>query len=379
MREGLATQRAVDSALAAQVIYGGRLGTNLVEARAIRIDDLAVALGRHLTAPVPPAGALDRVDPSALRLVSRAQCERLRLCPFALDGDTLHVAMMEPSDATALAELVTATGKRILQYAMPELRLYYCLERYYGVPRGVRYARANPSGAVTQAQAHAQARRERPALITSGEFPTLPMTPEIEAALASTTRPPEPPPAGRGAERRRYPSPTPAGGVATRPLPHPTAMRSVDAHKLIAAATDRDAIAGALVAAALVSCAGALLLVPREGQLYGWRGWAPGLAPEALATLWIPLDAPSLMADAAGQRVALRGAPDVRVHGLLGWALPAEAYAFPIVLGERLMNLLYVFPGQGAVVDDAALGELFQLCHEAAAAWARLLVQAKRK
>lgn len=77
--------------------------------------------------------------------------------------------------------------------------------------------------------------------------------------------------------------------------------------------------------------------------------------------------------------MALRGAPDVRVHGLLGWALPAEAYAFPIVLGERLMNLLYVFPGQGAVVEDAALGELFQLCHEAAAAWARLLVQAKRK
>lgn len=65
---------------------------------------------------------------------------------------------------------------------------------------------------------------------------------------------------------------------------------------MIAAATDRDAIAAALVGAALARCAGALLLVPREGQLYGWRGWAPGLRAESLATLWIPLDAPSLMA-----------------------------------------------------------------------------------
>jgi Type II secretion system (T2SS), protein E, N-terminal domain len=379
VQEGLASQRAVDQALAAQVIYGGRLGTNLVEARAVRIDELARALGRHLLAPVPEPTAFDSVSVDALRLVSRAQCERLRVVPFALDGDTLHVAMTNPHDGDVLGELTTSTRHRILQYVVPEFRLFYCLERYYGVPRGVRYARANPSLQIAQAQAHAQARRERPEMITSGEFAAIQMTEEIAAVLAGATAPvPQAPARPADAERRVYPLATPAGGIAAA-LPRPQTLTGTQAHVAIEAATGRDAIAVALIAHALASHAGALLLVPRDGVLFGWRGWAKGLTLDALETLWIPLDTPSLIADAAAQRVALRGGADTRVHQALGWPLPGEAYAFPIVLGDRMLNLLYVFPEVGVVVDDAALGPLYQLCHEAAAAWARLLLQAKRR
>jgi len=379
VHEGLTTQRAVDGALAAQVIYGGRLGTNLVEARAIRIDDLARALGRHLLAPVPAPGALDDIPLAALRLVSRAQCERLRVCPFAEDGDTLHLAMLDPADEPALTELTTSTGRRILQYVVPEFRFYYCLERYYGVPRGVRYARANPSHGIELAQQHAQWRRERPEMITSGEFPAIPMSLATEIANMLAVTPDQPAPPARPAhERRRYASPTPVGGVEAA-LPRPHAIDLTTARAGITAAADRESIAKALVAFALGRCAGAVLLVPREGVLYGWRGWAPGLTPSALATLWVPLDRPGLVMEAVQQRVALRGLPDVRVHGALGWPVPREAYAFPIAIGDRLLNLLYGFPEVGHEVDDGALGPLYKLCHEAAGAWARLLVQAKRR
>lgn len=51
-----------------------------------------------------------RVDPSAMHLVPRAVCARHRIMPVGRVGDTLVVAMADPSDVNAVYDVVRLTG-----------------------------------------------------------------------------------------------------------------------------------------------------------------------------------------------------------------------------------------------------------------------------
>ena len=51
-----------------------------------------------------------RVDPSAMNLVPRAVCARHRIMPVGRVGDTLIVAMADPSDVNAVYDVVRLTG-----------------------------------------------------------------------------------------------------------------------------------------------------------------------------------------------------------------------------------------------------------------------------
>jgi hypothetical protein len=370
---GLVSPAQVEAALGAQVIYGGRLGTNLVERGALKIDDLARVLGQHVLAPVPPPGAFDSISSQVLAFASRARCERLRVCPFAVDRETLHVAMTDPHDAEAVSELAGATSRRILQYVIPELRFFYCLERYYGVPRGARFARAIPSSQLALVQAHADQRRARPELIHSGPFETLPDVPRAEELEDAMRVPAGSPMRARG-ERRSYLVARPAASAEARGH-RPAALGYAEARATIDQARERDAIARALIGHALSWCAGALLFVPRAGNLLGWRGWVPGLG-EDVGRLAVPLGPPSLINDALETRTALRGMPDASLHQLFGAPAPGEACAYPILLRDRLVNLLYAFPAVRA--EDSQVAALSDLAQYASAAWARLLIERKR-
>src|SRR5262249_48674504 len=55
VQDGLVKPEDVDAALQAQVLYGRRLGTNLVELGFLDEDQLGAALARHLDAPLADA------------------------------------------------------------------------------------------------------------------------------------------------------------------------------------------------------------------------------------------------------------------------------------------------------------------------------------
>jgi hypothetical protein len=92
--------------------------------RELKVDELALvaALRKQMRVPLLDPAEV-KSDPDALRLVSRDLCYRLRLLPLALDADgsarVLRVAMADPTDSSAVAELESVTRCEIDVAALP--------------------------------------------------------------------------------------------------------------------------------------------------------------------------------------------------------------------------------------------------------------------
>src|SRR5215468_8197047 len=96
----------LEAALRNQVLYGGRLGTNLVELGYIDLELLSAYLAELSGLPIATPTLLDQADP---RLVEQV-AEKL--------------------------------GAQVTPYVVPELRALYYLEKLFGLPRRGRFVRA---------------------------------------------------------------------------------------------------------------------------------------------------------------------------------------------------------------------------------------------
>jgi hypothetical protein len=136
---GALTRAQLDEVLSAQSVYGGRIGTNLLEMGLLSEEGLARVLNEKLGVPCIDASWLEDVPSSVLAQIPRGMAERFRVLPVALDGKRLTVAMADPSDFRAIDEIGFATGLVLVPRVCPELRLSLALERYYGIKRPVRF------------------------------------------------------------------------------------------------------------------------------------------------------------------------------------------------------------------------------------------------
>src|SRR3990170_5713380 len=108
VQQGKLTAGQLAQALERQVIFGARLGTNLVELGFISDVELTRALSRHLgMAPAQP-DVFDNVPAELTGLLPRELAGRPSALPFRQEGRTLCVAMADPSELAALDELTVA-------------------------------------------------------------------------------------------------------------------------------------------------------------------------------------------------------------------------------------------------------------------------------
>ena len=133
------SREQLGEALQAQVVYGGRLGTNLVELGLLDLDQIAECLAAASGFPLPPKEWVEAPDPKAIALLPRELAERHSVLPLHLDGRSLHVALLDPGDARLVGALTRATNRHLQLYVLPELRLLYALERHLGIARPVRF------------------------------------------------------------------------------------------------------------------------------------------------------------------------------------------------------------------------------------------------
>jgi hypothetical protein len=137
VRSGYITPQHLEEALRVQVIYGGRLGTNLVELGHINVDQLAEALSKVVGFPPATAELFEAADEKTLKTIPPDVAEKHECFPLKLDGRKLHMAMINPQDIAAVDALSFKTGLRIVPYVVPEMRLFYYMEKRYG-PRTTR-------------------------------------------------------------------------------------------------------------------------------------------------------------------------------------------------------------------------------------------------
>ncbi|MBT9537628.1 MAG: hypothetical protein IVZ94_05810 [Nitrospirae bacterium] len=139
IKEGLITKEHLRLALERQVIFGGRIGTNIVELGILTEDEFTKFLSRYLKLPVAEPSQLVSIGEETISAISKEMAEKYKAIPFKKDKNRLHMAMLDPKDMKAVDEFRFISGYDIIPYAASELRILYALEKYYGIKRDLRY------------------------------------------------------------------------------------------------------------------------------------------------------------------------------------------------------------------------------------------------
>lgn len=139
VKAGLITGRQLKEALERQVVFGGRIDTNLVELRFIDDEKLAIFLGKFLKLPSVSPDMVNSIPGYVIQTLGRETVEKYKVLPFKLERHKLHVAMLNPKDVKVIDDLRFLTGFEIIPYVITELRLLNAFEKYYGIRKELRY------------------------------------------------------------------------------------------------------------------------------------------------------------------------------------------------------------------------------------------------
>jgi len=364
LRNAAISLTQLEAALRAQVIYGGRLGTNLVELGFVDLDALATYLGELTQLPVATRPLLENAAPEALALIDAPMAERLGAMPLAVSGPpdpALAVAMIEPFDLAAVEELAAKAEMPVAPYVVPELRLLYYLEKAYGLPRKARFIRSGTRRAPT-APAADDRRRVQPA----GGI-VLPPAVRLEPRRRGRTAPPV-----ATAPTSEDPTPVPrlAWALAVDRLDH--------AHQ-------RDQIADVFVDFAAGRFDVVVVFMIRDGNALGWYGRIAGGKPHTpFDQISLPLGPASALQMAHDGLRVFHGATPTSVHPIenrlwqaLGTPPPVDLLVAPIVVKQRCVNLVYAHAPGGGRLDPSDAAELAELAVRASDAYVRLIKKSK--
>jgi len=421
---GLLAAAQVEQALRAQVVWGGRFGTNLVELGLIDLDTLTRALAGQHALPAALAHHFEHADRELQQRFDADLADRLSIVPvLRLADGRVAVACMDPLDAERRGDVARALAiepRQLVVSIAAEQRMRYQLERVYGIARSARFLRKRgqsitPFPVLGEVEAPVDSEVDLEIPIEIGETviePSAPAPrvadraaspPEALAALideaAATAAVPGDEPTGR--ERRHYvktlgddDQARPAGEVkalgriairkaATGPVPKPESTRATaslsDALRAVRRGSNRDRVAE-LVLDALNRfapvCDAAMLMVVRGDVVIGWKSFSRrGAEP---AEIVVPLDQPGLVPNVVRSNGSLRatagdlGSIDRLLLGALGQP-DGELAVVPIAITGRVVCVL-----AAAVDKDSAVGIVESVAAAAAHAFARLIAEASR-
>jgi len=139
VKDSLITREQLKLALERQVIFGGRIGTNIVELGILKEKELAAFLSKFFKVHAADPALLGAVDRETIACISKEIAEKYKVVPFKKERNRLYVAMMDPRSMASVDELRFITGYDINPFVVSELRLLYALEKYYGTERDLRF------------------------------------------------------------------------------------------------------------------------------------------------------------------------------------------------------------------------------------------------
>lgn len=421
----------VDQALRAQVVWGGRLGTNLIELGCIEIDGLSRALGRQHGIPAALGRHFDKADPELQRAFPVELARQYSVVPLFHVGADRKVALvaLDPLRADALvaiADALKCSSTQLVVSIAAEMRVRYHLERVYGIARTTRYLRTRGKSAAPfpHFELEIPVEIEDDDSVPSSEMPVEPVIDKptgkaavppppanvddlaalIDAASESTPLAKSEP--GRERERRTYvktladtveptdpDGDTPAAALGriaikrvkvgpTTPSPIIEAREAssfLDATKKIRRGPNRDRVAELVIETLqkfVPACDAALLLVVRGDVAIGWKHFSR-IGPSN-SEIAVPLDEPGLVPTAVRTNTTARGAADEleRIDQLLLRSLGCEGgdlAVVPIALAGQVMCAL-----ASAHSTEGGLTPVEAIASSAGIAFSRLIRDASR-
>ena len=142
VRDNVVSIEKMEEALQRQVIFGGRLGTNLLEMGIIAEEELNHYLAQAHNLRPATHSLLTDVDPDALETLDIDTIEHLGVLPVQLkpNGDA-NVLVLDALSGDQIEQLRIRTGFQFIQHVTPEFRFRQALQRFYERPFSGRVAR----------------------------------------------------------------------------------------------------------------------------------------------------------------------------------------------------------------------------------------------
>ena len=351
VREGLITNEVLARALERQIIFGGRLGTNLVEMGAISEETLAKFLSKSMGVPYAGPESFGDVDREAIDSLPTDLAQKYTAFPIKKEGSRLHLAMKDPNDFPALDELKFIIGLTIKPYIASELRIAYALEKFYGIKRDLRYVSVHEDerkkpGISPKTAANTPLPKDEP----EGSFEYLGDESQVEfigshQALLDDNPHAAPPPV---APPKEVPPQAPAAPAAVKPpVSNP--------YESLAFPMSRDHIAETVVAAARQDLRRVALFLVKGNIVSGWKADGEGMDLGKALSIAMEVSGPAVFREVVEEKLFYRG-PVLRVpqnaplfEALMG-AEPREAIAFPLLIKGKVVGALYGDNGRDSMI-----------------------------
>lgn len=361
VRKSMITAEQLDQAVQCQVLFGGRLGTNLLELGFVREETL-----RGLLEEKYGMGSVSRVDlldvpVEVINLISRKVAVEHKLAPLRLQGDELEVAMLDPGREDSVRVLAALTSLRIRPLIALELDLYWALEKYYAEKREARYINLDRWLDHQRArQAEPKRKREKKAPPSQVE-PLLPNPRDITSA--------------EGAPRTLEDFWDRVGRTGHPEYLLPRVLEDLKT------ASDRNEIGSIILDFAALNFFRTILFVVNEDMLFGWDGRGEGIDSRSALSIMLPLSRRSVFKTVLETGAYFLGPlPDSTINrrflGALGPARPKTVLVLPIFVAGKVAAILYGDMGHGQELSSVP-STMPTVLASASQAFQRLIVHQK--
>ncbi|OLE63423.1 MAG: hypothetical protein AUG04_05320 [Deltaproteobacteria bacterium 13_1_20CM_2_69_21] len=132
---GVIDEHQLQSALGHQKQWGGKLGGILVQKGFCSEETVVSALAKHLGMQSVRLADV-KIDPRAVKCVSKQVAEKLHVFPYELSGsgrsEVVTIAMSDPTDLSAVDQLAFHTGKRIKPMLAGDGDVVAAIQAHYG-------------------------------------------------------------------------------------------------------------------------------------------------------------------------------------------------------------------------------------------------------
>jgi hypothetical protein len=353
IRKNLLTQEKLEEALEAQVIFGGKLGTVLIEMGLIGENTLAEILTQLLSIPCAKPCDLQGLPENVISIISPELAEEHKVVPVAVNGKKLTLAMAEPHNLKSIDEISFRTGYIVRPILALEVRLALALEMYYGIKRTMRYI--------------------TPPEQLSEELNSVRVfhTPHGPIAVPESTEDLGMPGSEFIYQKHEGKQPVAAEQKAVdviKELDDDDLIEELEDEEITLASTaealiritDRNDVADAVIAYLGAHYARAALFMVVAGQVTGWRSVKSGQPIPGFDQLQMPLSEPSVLKTAVENNSFFLGpvpksGANLALTTVLGKPAPATALLLPMSMLGRVVGLIYVDDAKAdlsqAVVD----------------------------
>ena len=335
IKKNMLTKAQLEEALQAQVIFGGKLGTILIEMGLISEGALAENLAQLLSIPCAQPGQLQDISADVIKIISPELAEKHKVVPVAVNGKKLTLAMADPHNLKSIDEISFRTGYIVKPVLALEVRLVLALEDYYGIKRTMRYIAPPRQVREELNQVH---------IFDTPDGPVAAPETEEELGMPGSEWIYQKP------EETTEPAVEAIEELSDQDLIEDLGQEGITLATTVQAlvkATNRDNVADAVIAYLGAHYARAVLFMVVAGQVTGWRSTKDGQPIPGFDQFQLPLSEPSILKTAVESKSFFLGpvpqsGTNLALTAVLGKPAPKTALLIPMSMLGRVVGLIYV-------------------------------------